>query len=87
MSQQGYDVLSFDFRGIGQSLHGALKDSTASINDWGLLDIPAAIDALLNRTQAEKSLLGIVLVVSFLALIPTIVKLPKFWQLLVQQAM
>lgn len=54
LSQQGYDVLSFDFRGIGQSLHGALKDSTASINDWGLLDIPAAIDALLNRTQAEK---------------------------------
>ncbi|MCU4576571.1 alpha/beta fold hydrolase [Acinetobacter courvalinii] len=54
LNQQGYPVLSFDFRGIGKSLHGALKDSTASINDWGIYDIPAAIEALLNRTQAEK---------------------------------
>ena len=54
LNQQGYSVLSFDFRGIGQSLHGELKDSNASINDWGLLDIPAAIETLLNRTQAEK---------------------------------
>lgn len=54
LNQQGYPVLSFDFRGIGESLHGALKDSTASINDWGMYDIPAAIEALLNRTQAEK---------------------------------
>lgn len=54
LNQQGYPVLSFDFRGIGESLHGALKDSTASINDWGIYDIPAAIEALLNRTQAEK---------------------------------
>ena len=54
LNQQGYRVLSFDFRGIGQSLHGELKDSNASINDWGLLDIPAAIETLLNRTQAEK---------------------------------
>lgn len=54
LNQQGYPVLSFDFRGIGESLHGALKDSIASINDWGMYDIPAAIEALLNRTQAEK---------------------------------
>ncbi|WP_414659172.1 alpha/beta fold hydrolase [Acinetobacter courvalinii] len=54
LNQQGYPVLSFDFRGIGESLHGALKDSTASINEWGMYDIPAAIEALLNRTQAEK---------------------------------
>lgn len=54
LNQQGYQVLSFDFRGIGESLHGSLKDSTASINDWGIYDIPAAIEALLNRTQAEK---------------------------------
>lgn len=25
LSQQGYNVLSFDFRGIGESLHGALN--------------------------------------------------------------
>ncbi|ENW81411.1 hypothetical protein F909_02702 [Acinetobacter sp. ANC 3929] len=54
LNQQGYSVLSFDFRGIGESLHGPLKDSTASINDWGIYDIPAAIETLLDRTQAEK---------------------------------
>ncbi|MDO3663441.1 alpha/beta hydrolase family protein [Acinetobacter higginsii] len=54
LNQQGYSVLSFDFRGIGESLHGPLKNSTASINDWGIYDIPAAIETLLERTQAEK---------------------------------
>lgn len=54
LNQQGYKVLSFDFRGIGQSLHGALKNSNASINDWGLLDIPTAIETLLNRAQAKQ---------------------------------
>ncbi|ENW05115.1 alpha/beta fold hydrolase [Acinetobacter beijerinckii] len=54
LNQQGFAVLSFDFRGIGQSLHGKLKDSNASINDWGLLDIPAAIESLINLTHAEK---------------------------------
>lgn len=54
LNKQGYAVLSFDFRGIGQSLHGKLKDSNASINDWGLLDIPAAIESLINLTHAEK---------------------------------
>jgi predicted alpha/beta hydrolase len=54
LNQQGYHVLSFDFRGIGESLHGKLKDSTASIGEWGVYDIPAAVEALLNRTQAEQ---------------------------------
>ncbi|NNP69802.1 alpha/beta fold hydrolase [Acinetobacter sp. Ac_5812] len=54
LNQQGYSVLSFDFRGIGESLHGPLKNSTASINDWGIYDIPAAIETLLDRTLAEK---------------------------------
>lgn len=54
LSEQGFDVMVFDFRGIGESLHGQLKDSTASIVQWGELDIPAAIDALLHKTQAQQ---------------------------------
>lgn len=54
LNQQGYQVLVFDFRGIGESLHGKLKHSNASINDWGIYDIPAAIEALLSRTQSQK---------------------------------
>ncbi|WP_180003717.1 MULTISPECIES: alpha/beta hydrolase family protein [unclassified Acinetobacter] len=57
LQAQGYDVLCFDFRGIGQSLNGSLKKSKASIVQWGQLDIPAAIDALLDKTKAEKVIL------------------------------
>lgn len=57
LQQQGYDVLVFDFRGIGDSLHGALKKSSASIVQWGQLDIPASIDFLLEKTHAERVIL------------------------------
>jgi predicted alpha/beta hydrolase len=57
LQAQGYTVLVFDFRGIGESLTGPLKYSKASIVQWGQLDIPAAIDSLLARTQAEKVIL------------------------------
>ena len=57
LSDQSYDVLVFDFRGIGDSLTGKLKDSKASIVQWGQLDIPAAIEKLLEKTQANKVIL------------------------------
>lgn len=57
LSTLGYDVLSFDFRGIGASLHGDLDKSSASILDWGQSDLPAAVECLLARTQAEKMIL------------------------------
>jgi predicted alpha/beta hydrolase len=57
LTQQGIDVLVFDYRGIGESLHGPLRDSQASIQDWGQLDIPAAIDTLLNKTGKKQLVL------------------------------
>lgn len=54
LAAQGYDVLSFDFRGIGESLYGKVSESQATIVDWGTYDIPAAIDSLLNLTKADK---------------------------------
>lgn len=57
LTTQGYDVLSFDFRGIGRSLHGPVSQSEASIVDWGQLDIPAAIETLLYKTQADQVIL------------------------------
>lgn len=57
LCEQGFDVMSFDFRGIADSLHGALKDCDASIQDWGQLDIPAAIDSLLAKTQQQHVIL------------------------------
>lgn len=57
LSQKNYNVLIFDFRGIGSSLHSSLRDSNASIQDWGQLDIPAAIESLLTRTEQQQVIL------------------------------
>lgn len=57
LAEQGNDVLSFDFRGIGESLHGPLKHSKANIVQWGQLDLPAAIEYLLTITHANKVIL------------------------------
>lgn len=57
LAEQGYLVMSFDFRGIGQSLHGSVKDSTASIDDWGVLDLPTAIQHLIQLSQKPHIIL------------------------------
>lgn len=54
LASKGYHVLSFDFRGIGESLYGKVKDSEASILDWGQLDLPAAIEHVLDLTKAKQ---------------------------------
>ncbi|TEU25592.1 alpha/beta hydrolase family protein [Alkanindiges illinoisensis] len=57
LSQQGHAVLVFDFRGIGQSLHEPVKYSNARIQDWGQLDIPAALDWLTLHTGQQQVIL------------------------------
>lgn len=42
----GCGVITFDNRGIADSLHGSAKDSKATIRDWGYLDMPAVLDSL-----------------------------------------
>ena len=50
MTTQGYGVLTFDYRGIGASLNGqSVRDSSARKQDWGQLDMPAALDYLDRR--------------------------------------
>lgn len=53
LCEQGYDVLTFDFRGIGESLYTDVSKSDARIQDWGVYDLPAAIDYLLQKSSAE----------------------------------
>lgn len=51
-------MLVFDYRGIGQS-PGKVKHSDARIQDWGQLDIAAALDWLtLHTGKAQAVLLG-----------------------------
>ena len=46
LAGQGYAALTFDYRGIGDSLHNGLRKARFRLQDWGQLDIPAALDWL-----------------------------------------
>lgn len=46
LAQHGYGVLSFDNRGIGESLIGNIKQSEASLQCWGEKDMTAALEQL-----------------------------------------
>lgn len=44
----GFNVLTLDYRGIGQSRPGSLKGFKASYLDWAQLDLAAAVDEMKN---------------------------------------
>lgn len=44
VAQQGYEVLTFDYRGVGTSAPEQLKGFKMSYLDWGSLDLAGAID-------------------------------------------
>lgn len=43
---QGYETLTFDYRGIGQSRPPSLKGFRMDLLDWARLDLAAAVDAM-----------------------------------------
>jgi predicted alpha/beta hydrolase len=45
----GFDVITYDYRGIGESRRGSLRGFKASWSDWGCLDF----EAILQRAQRE----------------------------------
>jgi len=48
-AQRGYHTLVYDYRGMGKSAISPLRDETAGMSDWGMLDMPAALDWLMAR--------------------------------------
>lgn len=54
LAQQNYDVLTYDYRGVGASAPENLKGFKASIVDWGQLDIPAVIDWIIKQYPNSK---------------------------------
>ena len=42
VAERGMACLTYDYRDFGHSLSGQLKDSTVSMADWALIDMPAA---------------------------------------------
>jgi predicted alpha/beta hydrolase len=46
LATRGFQVLTFDYRGIGRSLSGSIRDVRARMRDWALLDATAAMEFL-----------------------------------------
>jgi len=46
LAERGFNVLTFDYRGIGRSLTGHVRDVRARMQDWALLDAAAALGFL-----------------------------------------
>lgn len=42
-ARSGYHVLTFDYRGVGDSLSGAVRSSRAKLHEWGELDLAAVL--------------------------------------------
>lgn len=55
--QNGFQVVTFDYRGIGQSAPKSLKGFRMSYLDWGTLDLSAVIDYF-SDTQHPLFLVG-----------------------------
>lgn len=46
LAGRGFSVLTFDYRGIGRSLHGDIRKLRARMRDWALFDATVAFEAL-----------------------------------------
>jgi predicted alpha/beta hydrolase len=46
LAENGFAVLTFDNRGIGQSIQGSLNNGNPSLTNWGVLDMTAVLKYL-----------------------------------------
>lgn len=59
MQEQGYSVLTWDWSGIGDNLHGNVKDCSVNMRDWAEKDLNAVIEFCQhNFSQQRLYLLG-----------------------------
>ena len=59
LASQGVAVLTFDFRGMGDSAPPRMRGFKASITDWATLDLPAVVKVLAGRwPDVPKTYLG-----------------------------
>ena len=59
LAGRGVAVMSFDFRGLGDSAPRSLRGFKADITDWATKDLPAVVEALCARWPAvPRSYLG-----------------------------
>lgn len=53
LAGRGYAVLTYDYRGIGGSRRGPLRQEPASMRDWAVLDMSAALAAAQVRRATQ----------------------------------
>lgn len=58
LAESGFDVLTFDYRGIGDSRPRSLRGFPASLSDWAKKDLTAAIDWIAGREPQRLLLVG-----------------------------
>lgn len=59
LANKGYGVITFDNRGIGDSLSGKVSDNDACVQIWGEQDMPAALTMLQSAfPQTQYHLVG-----------------------------
>ena len=54
LALHGISVLTFDYRGSGASAHGPARGRDIRMQDWGALDIEAALAWLLTELKPDK---------------------------------
>lgn len=79
-AERNLTCLTFDFRGIAGSLHGPLSKSTARLQDWGQLDMPAALDALREHSVDPLYLVGHSAGGQLMGLMPNVHRLKRIVQ-------
>jgi predicted alpha/beta hydrolase len=54
LAERGYAVLTYDYRGIAGSCRGPMRQERATMRDWAVLDMSAALAAAQARRATHK---------------------------------
>jgi predicted alpha/beta hydrolase len=54
LAAQGLNVLTYDYRGIGESIPGPLREMKASMQDWGTKDLAGVVDWVEERFPGQR---------------------------------
>ena len=57
LTENGYDTLTFDYRGIGKSAPKSLKGFKASLSDWGNKDMTGILDWITANYPDDKKII------------------------------
>lgn len=78
MAEQGLAVITYDYSGIGRSLHQALRDLEVSVADWGVKDFESILNyAAEHYPEARRVVMGHSIGGQIIGLAPSSVQIDK----------